>query len=242
MLGHLKDVFSKVPTLIMSATITPNILDYIRVSLKLPPPSRIYRLPLDQPNLKYMVCPIQKPGFRDLAFLVPKDGPVGLIPKTMIFVDKIEDAIRLERYLRSRLSDCVRNGKQAFVVIQSITSNLDANTRTRVMEDLWYGNARICVCTECAGMGINIHDIMRTVQFKIPDFIALPELLQRLCREGRDKSRITITIVFVHPSQVLPDDVHMLEQSAFKNLRLPVSRENREQITDIIAQLYKNKL
>ncbi len=76
MLGHLKDVFFKVPTLIMSATITPNILDYIRVSLKLPPPSRINRLPLDRPNLKYMVCPIRKPGFRDLAFLVPKDGPV----------------------------------------------------------------------------------------------------------------------------------------------------------------------
>ncbi len=48
-------------------------------------------------------------------------------------------------------------------------------------------------------------------------------------------------MVFVHPSQVLPDDMHMLEQSAFENLRLPVSRDNREQITDIIAQLYKNK-
>ena len=49
-------------------------------------------------------------------------------------------------------------------------------------------------------------------------------------------------MVFVHPSQVLPDDVHILEQSTFRNLRLPVSRENREQITDVIAQLYKNKL
>ena len=46
----------------------------------------------------------------------------------------------------------------------------------------------------------------------------------------------------VHPSQVLPDDVHTLERSAFKSLRLPVSRENRKQITDVIAQLYKNKL
>ncbi|WP_375449210.1 C-terminal helicase domain-containing protein [uncultured Nostoc sp.] len=196
----------------------------------------------NQPNLKYMVCPIRKSGFQDLAFLVPKDGPVGLIPKTMVFVNKIEDAIRLERYLRSRLPDRVRNGKQAFVIIQLITSNLDANTKTRVMEDLRYGNTRICVCTECAGMGINIPDIMRAVQFKIPDFIALPELLQRLGRGGRDKSCAAIAMVFVHPSQVLPDDVHMLEQSAFKNLRLPVSRENREQITDVIAQLYKNKL
>ncbi len=63
----------------------------------------------------------------------------------MIFVNKIEDAIERERYLRSRLPDCVPNRNQASVVIQSITSNLDANTRTRVMEDLRHGNARICI-------------------------------------------------------------------------------------------------
>ena len=117
MLGHLKDVFPTVPTLILSATISPNILDYVRVFLKLPLPSRIYRLPLDRPNLKYMVCPIRKSGFRDLAFLVLKDGPISGIPKTMVFVDKIEDAIELERYLRSRLPDCVRNGGRASVII-----------------------------------------------------------------------------------------------------------------------------
>ena len=233
--GHLKDVFPTVPTLILSATITPNILDYVRISLKLSPPSRIYRLPLDRPNLKYMVCPIQKSGFRDLAFLVPKDGPISGIPKMIVFVDKIKDAIELEKYLRSRLPDCVRNGGRASVIIQSITSNLDANTRTRIMEDLWHENARICICMECAGMGINIPDIMHVVQFKISDFIALPELLQRLSRGRRDKSRTAMAIVFVSSSQVLLDNMYMLEQSAFKNLRLPVNRENCEQITDIIA-------
>ena len=95
----------------------------------------------------------------------------------MVFVNKIENTIRLERYQQSRLPDHVRNGKQPCVIIQSITSNLDANTRTRVMENLWYGNTRICVCIECASMGINILDIMRVVQFKIPGFIVLPELL-----------------------------------------------------------------
>lgn len=34
----------------------------------------------------------------------------------------------------------------------------------------------------------------------------------------------------------------MLEQSTFKNLQLSFSRENREQITNVIAQLYKDKL
>ncbi len=84
-------------------------------------------------------------------------------------------------------------------------------------------------------MDINIPDIMRMVQFKISDFIALLGLLQQLGRAGKDKSCVAIAMVFVHLSQVLPDDVHTLEHSAFKSLRLPVSRENCEQITNIIA-------
>ncbi len=45
------------------------------------------------------------------------------------------------------------------------------------MENLRHGNAQICICTECIGIGINIPDIMRMIQFKISDFITLPELL-----------------------------------------------------------------
>ncbi len=118
----------------------------------------------------------------------------------IIFVNKIEEAIEMERYLQFKLPDCVCNGNQASAIIQSITSNLDTNTRTRVMEDLRYGNAQICIYTEYAGMCINISDIMRVVQFKIPDFIALPELHQQLGRVKRDKSCATIVMVCVHPS------------------------------------------
>ena len=102
---------------IMSAIITLNIFDYIQVSLKLPLPSRIYRLPLDQPNLRYMVCSIQKSDFQDLAFLIPKDGLISKILKIIVFVNKIEDAITVEKYLRSRLPERIRNRHQALVVI-----------------------------------------------------------------------------------------------------------------------------
>ncbi len=59
---------------------------------------------------------------------------------------------------------------------------------------------------------------------------------------GKDKSLAAIAMVFVHPSQILLDDMHMLEHSAFKSLRLPVCRENCKQITDVIVPLYKDKL
>lgn len=84
-------------------------------------------------------------------------------------------------------------------------------------------------------MGINIPDIMHTVQFKIPNFIVLLELLQQLGWGGKDKSYTAIIMVFVHPSQILLDNVHTLERSAFKSLQLPVSKENCKQITDVIV-------
>lgn len=67
-------------------------------------------------------------------------------------------------------------------------------------------------------MGINLPDIMCTVQFKIADYIILPELLQRLSRAGKDISRLAVAIIFVCTSQILLDNVQSLESSPFKNL------------------------
>lgn len=64
----------------------------------------------------------------------------------------------------------------------------------------------------------HIPDIMCMIQFYIPDFITLSELLQRVGRGGRDKFCATIALVFIHLSQVLSDNVHILELSAFKKL------------------------
>ena len=56
------------------------------------------------------------------------------------------------------------------------------------------------------------------------------------CRD-REISSLAVALIFVNPQQILPTDVHTLDGKAFKNLQLPVSRENCNQITDIIARL-----
>ena len=94
------------------------------------------------------------------------------------------------------------------------------------MKDLQHSNAQIYIYTKYASMDINILDIIYIVQFKIPDFITLQKLLQRLSWIEKNKSRVAIAIFFVHLSQVLLNNVHMLEHSAFKSLQLPVNREN----------------
>lgn len=56
-------------------------------------------------------------------------------------------------------------------------------------------------------MSINISNTIYTIQFKKLNFIALPELLQQLNQEDRDKSHAAIIIVFIHPSEVLADNM-----------------------------------
>ncbi len=70
----------------------------------------------------------------------------------MVFVDKIENTIRLERYLPFRLPNYICNKKQAFVIIQLITSNLDTNTKTKVMKDLGYKITRIYIYMKCTSI------------------------------------------------------------------------------------------
>lgn len=103
MIGYLKDIFSNIPILILLATITPNVLEYIYISLKLFPLLCIYKRSLNQSNLIYIVLLIKKPGFEDLAFAIPSSGAVRNIPKTMIFVNLIDNAVAITKYLHLKL-------------------------------------------------------------------------------------------------------------------------------------------
>lgn len=76
----------------LSITLAPNVLGYIREFLYLYTLTCLYKQSLDYPNIGQIVNTITKLGFEDLGFLILK---AGLIPKIMVFVDKIDDAIAL---------------------------------------------------------------------------------------------------------------------------------------------------
>ncbi len=80
--------------------ITPNFLGYIGELLHLYTPTFLYKQPLDCPNIIQIVFHILKQGFGDLDYLIPK---VGLIPKTMVFMEKIGDVIALAAHFQRLL-------------------------------------------------------------------------------------------------------------------------------------------
>lgn len=144
MLGHLKDMFLSIPTLLMSAIITLKNFKYIRVLFKLFSLLQIYRQPLDRHNQAYIVNLIRKPGYKDLAFLVPSGKTISKISKTVIFVDLIDEPIKMTKYLQLRLSELIQNDeKKTEVIIHAFSANLLTTSRTKFLADLRLNDTQI---------------------------------------------------------------------------------------------------
>lgn len=122
-LDVLRHCFPKAPMMALSATITPNVLGYIGQLLHLCSPTRLYKQSLDWPNITQMITNITNLGFHDLRFLVSE---AGLILKTMLFVDKMDNAMAIAAYLRNLLPQEDRN--QGEVLIRTYYSNLETKT------------------------------------------------------------------------------------------------------------------
>ncbi len=73
------------------AMITLTVLEYIHKFLKLKLSNRFYQKSLDRPNITYIVGKITKPKYKDLALFILESSGIGVIPKTRVFVDNIED-------------------------------------------------------------------------------------------------------------------------------------------------------
>ena len=72
----------------------------------------------------------------------------------MIFVDKIEDGLKMAEYLRSLLSESIR--KKGDQIIQAFLSNQEPSRQEFFIKEFKDGNTRILICTDAAGMRVNI--------------------------------------------------------------------------------------
>lgn len=158
-IGLLCSYFPNVPIVSLSATMTNNVLDYVRAFLNLRSPVKLYKRSLDRPNITYGVAEVKKSGYKELDVFVSSIGGLSAIPKTMIFVDSINEGMALTEYLRTKLSDNLKD--KADQVIRCFHSNLSKESRKLFAEDFLWGNIRIWVCTKAAGLGINIPNVLR---------------------------------------------------------------------------------
>lgn len=131
-------------------------------------------------------------------------------------------------------------GKRA-EIIRTFSSNLEFATQTEFLRDFQMGNTRIWICTECAGMGLNLRDIARAIQWKIPEHCTVADMLQQLGRCGRNGQQ-AVVLIFVERKHILPDGVDELEGSDFVYLQSPVEMTNKPKIQQIVSKLYEHNL
>ncbi len=157
-LGIIKQYFPKMPIPALFATITSNILRYIKELLHLYKQTLLYKQQLYYPNITQIVTPIIKQGFVDLDYLVPK---VGIISKTKVFMKKIEDIMALATHLQRLLlpEDC----DQGDDLIMTFYSTIEAIIQVDIIEKFWDKKIRILICIDVVEMGVNISNITHVI-------------------------------------------------------------------------------
>lgn len=237
-LAVMRSDHPKVPFLILSATLALNMLGFLHVQLNLRNKTRIYRLSIDRKNITQMVSPIRTPDFTALDWFLGTNVVVPLdIPKTMIFVDDINQGQSLVEYLRFRLPDNLKVRDRELDIIRPYNASLSWETRVVNLDVFKHGSARVLVCTDAAGMGVDIPDIEVVIQWKISKHLSLASLVQRIGRAGRDERVKAVAITMVEDNLFLPKGI-VNTDSSLADLTCPVSRDTEDKTKAIIGELY----
>jgi hypothetical protein len=196
-IGSLRVYFPNTPFLLLSATLAPNVLKYLHTTLQMATPTAILKRSIARNNVRLLISKAAGAGYHDLDFLLDQSSIVSLIPKTMIFVDSKAEAQSLAGYLRSRLPPATMQSGVSDDIIRVYTASLDPPTRAEFMRLFKAGDSRILVCTDAAGMGMDIRNINIVIQFKLTEQLSLADLWQRLGRCARDQTIEGLALVFV---------------------------------------------
>ncbi|KAG8704039.1 hypothetical protein FRC08_002483 [Ceratobasidium sp. 394] len=183
------------PIVALSATLTPRVRRDIITRLNLSSRHLFINEGNDKPNLTIMAARCKYPliSLYDLAFIIPSImfHPLD-IPTTMVYADNIDVGQRIVRFLTSLLPLHLQNAG----IIRPYNAHLTHEYRTLAMKGLREGNIRVLVCTDAAGMGCDLSNIERVVQWRV---IGLSMLIQRWGWCGRSGAN-ALGILLYEPS------------------------------------------
>ncbi|KAG8730922.1 hypothetical protein FRC10_002264, partial [Ceratobasidium sp. 414] len=180
--------------LALSATLTPLMVSELKRLLGIYDVEVIRRS-----NDRHNITPIVRrmnysvKSLHDLDFLIP----LGLTPtsapppKFMLFMESKKLCQRAGRFLRSRLPPELQD--HVVWVHADMTSGFNEDAMAKLKNGELFG----VVCTDVAGMGIDIPDIDLVVQYQLPKKYCI--LFQRIGRAARGQGRTANVIIIVEP-------------------------------------------
>ena len=185
---------------------SPNVLRYAQTALRMNKPTGLIKRSIDRPNI-YLVCaPIEHPiaSRKDLDYLIPLDlceQEIRSIPKTVLFMDSRTLVCTTTTALITRLQPRFRNAD----IVCDYSTALSELRRKDVMEKFTMGECRILVCTEAAGMGVDVPDISRVIQWTVSRQLNISNFWQRAGRCGRNRNLPGVAILFYNKTQRICD-------------------------------------
>lgn len=94
-------------------------------------------------NLTYIISLIHKTGFKDFDFFLPSKNTIDKIPKIMIFIDKIDNTIKITKHLHSKFFERIQKKKYLNHIIYRFMINLTNILRTKFLSNLDLDETRI---------------------------------------------------------------------------------------------------
>ncbi|KAF8475932.1 P-loop containing nucleoside triphosphate hydrolase protein [Kalaharituber pfeilii] len=198
-LGVVRSFFPKIPIMGLSATLSERALSFVHKTLCLQRQTSLIRNSIDHPNVFLTAVPIQFGNImarRELNNVIPLGATSATdIRKTMIFVDSREIVCQVVDQLEARLAPEL----QGCELIMDFSTIISEERREMTMLNFQKNagiRTRVMVCTEAAGMGVDVADVEVVIQWTIPSHVNLTSFWQRAGRCARNLDVQGIAILF----------------------------------------------
>jgi len=127
-------------------------------------------------------------------------------------------------------------------MLKIFSSTQEADTPTEFTEVFCSGVIRILICTDAAGMGVDILDVDLVIQWRLHPHLTLATLWPRIGRARRQKTRFAVMVIFVEPQFTLPESLP--PGSVFTGYQQPVHAGNEEiriVVWQLVEQFYTDR-
>jgi superfamily II DNA helicase RecQ len=155
---------------------------------------RLIRTSVDRPDISIIVQPLEKGAtrhdYRRLEFLfhgLKKDAPES-IDKTIVYIDSKAQLHRARNHLVKYIRNLGYSTRQASLIIRRYDADTCPDDQKRLYDDFRgpRSECRVILATVSLGMGMDIPDVMRVVQYGQLLSRDLADLWQRFGRTVRD--------------------------------------------------------
>lgn len=172
----------------------------------------VRRYSVDRPEIDLGVFPIQRGqllGWEYLGFLIdeaPKPSPLQqrrkvqsqmllAIPKTIVYIDSKAKTLNARGYLIDLLVEKGYSKYATRLAIKFYHSIVPQGDQSRIYTDFktTSSRCRIIISTVALGLGMDIPDVMRVVQWGIPRSLSLEDIWQRIGRCVRGHKSLGMT-------------------------------------------------